>query len=243
MDEYMENKLILTYGLNEHQNQILADEFSPENVCDVTDGFTDLLVVPAAAAVINSDLLTEEEKTDINGVFSEDYDTCISVFGSWDTMDMNFMHISEKDPEHFDETIEAIKRRFSIKADHDKAEKRAKDAISGVTRLIKDDAEGSLRDQIIHMNSYSQPYEKLTAILDHIHELPSREKTVYKDELQSVLYAFMAAHNLIQIPEIDDDKDFKDFPEFCLDREWMKKMSDYMKEHYNQTIEKREIHK
>jgi L-rhamnose mutarotase len=127
--------------------------------------------------------------------------------------------------------------------DFDKAELRANDVITGVTRIIKDETKGSFRDQIIHMNSYSQPYEKLTEILDYIHELPSSEKTVYKDELKSVLYAFMEAHNLIQIPEIDDDKDFKDFPEFCLDREWIKKMSDQMKEHYYQTIEKREIHK
>ena len=107
----MNKTLIMTYGLSETQMEILRREFPSEYIKDVTDCFTDLIAIPAAAVVVNPDTLADDEKSAFNEVFEHDFNTCISVLGSWD--DMQFVHVAEDDYVNMEETISAIKDRFS----------------------------------------------------------------------------------------------------------------------------------
>ena len=101
----MNNNLIMTYGLTEQQNAILAEKFSSKQVNDAADCFTDLLAVPAAAVVVNSDAMNADQKSEFNEAFRYDYDTCIAVLGDWDEMDMRFFHVREKNSEGLSDTI------------------------------------------------------------------------------------------------------------------------------------------
>ena len=59
----MNKTLIMTYGLSETQMEILRREFPSEYIKDVTDCFTDLIAIPAAAVVVNPDTLADDEKS------------------------------------------------------------------------------------------------------------------------------------------------------------------------------------
>lgn len=230
----MNNNLIMTYGLAEQQNALLAEKFPSKQVSDATDCFTDLLAVPAAAVVVNSDVMNADQKAEFNEAFGHDYDTCIAILGDWDEMDMRFFHVREKNAEGLLDTINCIKERFLLPDRYQEAMAHTVQTISEIETVLKPDPDGSYRDQIIHMNSYSNLYDTLTEIIAHISELKSLEKVPYKIELNAILQAVMVAHGLKQI----DDMDNINMSDDWIDRKWIADIAGRIKDHYNKTVSK-----
>ena len=230
----MNNNLIMTYGLTEQQNAILAEKFSSKQVNDAADCFTDLLAVPAAAVVVNSDAMNADQKSEFIEAFRYDYDTCIAVLGDWDEMDMRFFHVREKNSEGLSDTINCIRERLLLPSRYEEAKAHTDQTISEIETVLKSDPEGSYRDQIIHMNSYSNLYDALTEIIVHISELKSLEKVPYKIELNAILQAVMVAHGLKQI----DDMNTINMAEDWIDMKWIADIAERIKDHYNKIVSK-----
>lgn len=228
----MNKTLIMTYGLSETQMEILRKEFPSEYIKDVTDCFTDLIAIPAAAVVVNPDTLADDEKSAFNEVFEHDFNTCISVLGSWD--DMQFVHVAEDDYVNMEETISAIKDRFSIPDEFSKVSQKKENVIARINAAFENDPDASYLSQIGHINSTSIPYDNLTKILEHLPELKAKEKVPYRIELNSILQAVMLAHGIVSI----DDIDFVSEPDIGYEREWITSLADSISKHYENTVMK-----
>ena len=228
----MNKTLIMTYGLSETQMEILRREFPSEYIKDVTDCFTDLIAIPTAAVVVNPDALADDEKSAFNEVFEHDFNTCISVLGSWD--DMQFVHVAEDDYVNMEETISAIKDRFSIPDEFAKVSQKKENVIARINAAFENDPDASYLSQIGHINSTSIPYDNLTKILEHLPELKAKEKVSYRIELNSILQAVMLAHGIVSI----DDIDFVSEPDIGYEREWITSLADSISKHYENTVMK-----
>ena len=226
----MNKTLIMTYGLSETQMEILRREFPSEYIKDVTDCFTDLIAIPAAAVVVNPDTLADDEKSAFNEVFEHDFNTCISVLGSWD--DMQFVHVAEDDYVNMEETISAIKDRYSIPDEFAKFNQKKENVIARINVAFENDPDASYLSQIGHINSTSIPYDNLTKIMEHIPELKAKEKVPYRIELNSILQAVMIAHGILSI----DDIDFVSEPDIGYEREWIASLADSISKHYENTV-------
>lgn len=228
----MNKTLIMTYGLSETQMEILRREFPSEYIKDVTDCFTDLIAIPAAVVVVNPDTLADDEKSAFNEVFEHDFNTCISVLGSWD--DMQFVHVAEDDYVNMEETISAIKDRFSIPDEFAKVSQKKENVIARINAAFENDPDASYLSQIGHINSTSIPYDNLTKILEHLPELKAKEKVPYRIELNSILQAVMLAHGIVSI----DDIEFVSEPDIGYEREWITSLADSISKHYENTVMK-----
>lgn len=228
----MNKTLIMTYGLSETQMEILRREFPSDYIKDVTDCFTDLIAIPAASVVVNPDALSDNEKSAFNEVFEHDFNTCISVLGSWD--DMQFVHVTEDDYVNMEETISAIKDRFSIPDEFAKVSQKKENVIARLNAAFENDPDASYLSQIGHINSTSIPYDNLTKILEHLPELKSKEKVPYRIELNSILQAVLIAHGILSI----DDIDFVSEPNIGYEREWIASLADSISKHYENTVMK-----
>lgn len=222
----------MTYGLSKAQKEILSREFSSGYIKDVTDCFSDLIAIPAAAVVVNTDALDNSEKSAFNKVFEHDYDTCISILGFWDNM--QFLHIAKNDYVNMGKTIGAIKDRLSIPDEFIKVKQQRDDVIARINAVFENEPETSYQSQIGHINNTSIPYDSLTMIMEHIPELKAKEKVPYRSELNSVLQAVVVAHGLMSI----DDIDFVNEPEIGNEREWIASLVDSISKHYENTVMK-----
>ena len=228
----MNKTLIMTYGLSETQMEILRREFPSDYIKDVTDCFTDLIAIPAASVVVNPDALADNEKSAFNEVFEHDFNTCISVLGSWD--DMQFVHVTEDDYVNMEETISAIKDRFSIPDEFAKVSQKKENVIARINAAFENDPDASYLSQIGHINSTSISYDNLTKILEHLPELKAKEKVPYRIELNSILQAVLIAHGILSI----DDIDFVSEPNIGYEREWIASLADSISKHYENTVMK-----
>lgn len=228
----MNKTLIMTYGLSETQMEILSREFPSEYIKDVTDCFADLIAIPAAAVVVNPDALADNEKSAVNEVFEHDFDTCISVLGSWE--DMRFLHVAEDDYVNMKETIGAIKDRYSIPDEFAKVSQKKDDVVARINAVFENDPEASFLSQIGHIKSTSIPYDNLTKIVEHLTELKTKEKVPYRIELNSILQAVMIAHGILSI----DDINFVSEPDIGYEREWIASLADSISKHYENTVMK-----
>lgn len=228
----MNKTLIMTYGLSETQMEILSREFPSEYIKDVTDCFADLIAIPAAAVVVNPDALADNEKSAFNEVFEHDFDTCISVLGSWE--DMQFLHVAEDDYVNMKETIGAIKDRYSIPDEFAKVSQKKDDVVARINAVFENDPEASFLSQIGHIKSTSIPYDNLTKIVEHLTELKTKEKVPYRIELNSILQAVMIAHGILSI----DDINFVSEPDIGYEREWIASLADSISKHYENTVMK-----
>lgn len=228
----MNKKNILTYGLKESQMETLIREFSSENIHDVTDCFSDLIAIPAAAIIVNPEALTDEEKSEFNEVFEHDFDTCISVIGLWE--DMRFLHVVENDYEKMEDIIGTIKERFAIPVEFASAERRRDMTIENIASIIKCAPEDSYRSKIGHINGSCVPFEELAKIMKHLPNLKAKEKVPYRIELNSILQAIMVAHGLLNIEDID----FVDEPNIGCEREWISSLAESISKHFDNTVMK-----
>ena len=71
-------KKVLTFGITQEHQQTIADAVSDKyDVLDVTECFTDLMAIPAAAVVISPSKLNSDSIKTFNEMFGEDYDTLV----------------------------------------------------------------------------------------------------------------------------------------------------------------------
>jgi len=229
----MEN-LIMTYGLSEDQYNILIEALPECTVSDVDGAFTDLIAVPAIAVVINMERMSAYEIRSFTDVFQHDLDTSISCIGESAEVPENelaFFHINDVDPDTLQETIASIKERIQLPAELDAAKARMRSVIERVSKNLNSCSDDSLRTQIGHINNTCDAYERISTILENKEELKLRARYPYRVSMDSVIFAMMIAHGLME-ESVLEDAESPIVPE----RTWILSLSKEIREHFYKDV-------
>lgn len=214
----MENKHILTYGLNQKQNEILEKIFGTENVLDVTGDIVTLCTCPAAAIVIKTDSLNIRDIDTLNHTFGNEFNTAIifvqtesanadhahSAGKSYscdksliDSRDFNFIYYIESDIVNMTETIREIKKRYAIPVEYKKAVTRMERSMEDIKGIFLPESK-EFAAGINYIHKAADTYDKLTKLMAHIPELKIRERVQYRYMINSILLAAMQASGILQ---------------------------------------------
>ena len=201
------NDLIITYGLSKEQNLILNEAFPDCMVSNVDSAFTDLLAVPAIAVVVDMGKMTINEIQSFIDVFHYDSNTYVSCIGYSNEVrqeELSFLH-NKENYDDLRETIAYIAERLQLPIELEVARDRMQSVIEHDTNNIKCDSDVSLRSQIAHIENMCLAYERFSAILENRGGLNLRSRYPYTVNIDSVLFAMMIAHGMMNESDIGDD--------------------------------------
>ena len=228
------NNLIMTYGLSADQNSILKDALTECVISNVDDAFTDILAVPAVAVIINMEKISLRDIRSIEAVFRHDFDTVVSCVGTSNIVfddELAFLHIKEDQPERMETTIVAIKERMQLPDQLEAAKKRMHVVIERITKNINCDPDASLRTQIAHIDNTCAAYERISTILENKEELKLRARYPYRVSMDSVIFAMMIAHDLMEESVLEDEE----LP-IAPEKEWIVSLAKDIREHFYKDV-------